>query len=175
MFFFERMRWGIMAKVTAISRQLFFRKRFRSANGLAGDPAAQSWLAPPMLHGLHLHVVPVRPKRAENPSVVRHITVPIGGAFPDAHCRKMRRLKRRHMPLVDRVVGDAVEADLAGAPGLDARPLDTVVKIFGLARRKVIDVSGRAAAATRVYARADVIVGHPLFRIDDFPVLILVA
>src|SRR5262245_57552476 len=165
----------LIAKITPISRQLLLGKCFRPANRLAGDPAAQSALASPILHGLHLHVVPVRPKRAENPPVVRHITVPIGGAFPDAHCRKMRRLKRRYMPLVDRVVGDAVEPDLAGAPGWDARPLGTVVNTFGLAWRKVIDVSRRAAAAGRVHARADETVGHPLFRIDDFPVLILVA
>src|SRR5262245_41413497 len=171
----ERMRENLIAKVTAISRQLCLRKRLRTTNGIACNAAAQSSFAAPVLHGLHLHVVPVRPKRAENPPVVRHVSVPIRSAFPDTHRGKVRRLKRRYVPLVDRIIGDAVEADLAVAPWLEAGPLDTVIEVSGLARREVIYISRRASAASRVHAHTDVILRHPLFRIDDFPVLILVA
>src|SRR5262245_3781458 len=124
----------LIAKITAISCQLVLGKRFRSTNRLARNTAPRAPLAPPILHGLHLHVVPVRPKRAEDTAVVRHVAVPIRRAFPDAHRRKVWRLKRRHMPLIDRVIGDAVETDFAVAPWLNARPLDAIVKIFGLAR-----------------------------------------
>ena len=66
--------------------------------------------------------------------MMRHVVVPISGAFPDAHRRQVGRLKRRHVPLVDCVIRDAVETDLAVAPWLDSRPLDAVVEIFCLTR-----------------------------------------
>src|SRR5207247_10156448 len=69
----------------------------------------------------------------------------------------------------------AVEPNLAVAPWLDSGPLDAVVKIFSLARREMIDVTRRAAAASRIDAHANVAIRHPLLRIDDLPVLILIA
>ncbi len=106
---------------------------------------------------------------------MRHVAVPVGGAFPDAHRREMRRLQRRDVPLVDAVVGDAVEADLAVRPGLHAGPFDAVVEVLRLARREVIDEARRAAAAARVDAHAGVAVRHPFLGIDHFPVLVVVA
>ena len=137
--------------------------------------AALAAFAGAVLHGLDLHVVPVLPERREHAAVVRHVAIPVGGAFPHAHGGEVRRLQRGHLPLVDAVIGDAVEPDLAVRPRLHAGPFDAVVEILGLARRKVIDEAGRAAAAARVDAHADVIVRHPFLRIDHLPVLIEVA
>src|SRR5437879_12853012 len=136
-----------------------------------GSTAARAALAKSILHGLYLHVVPVRPEAAENATVMRHVAIPVGSAFPDAHRSKVGRLKRSHMPLVDGIVRNAVEAHFAVAPWLRASPLDAIIKILGLARREVVDISGRRTAAARIDAYADVILRHPLFRIDDFPAL----
>ena len=106
---------------------------------------------------------------------MRHVAVPVGGALPDAHGGEVRRLQRRHVPLVDAVVGDAVEPDLAVRPGLHAGPFDAVVEILGLARREVVDEARRAAAAARVDAHAGVVVRHPFLGIDHFPALVEVA
>src|SRR5947208_3982813 len=111
----------LVAEITAIFAQLFFGKRLRSTDKLAGNAAARAALAEAVLHGLHLHVVPVRPEGAENAAVMRHVTVPVSRAFPNAHRGQARRLERRHLPLVDRIVGDAVEPNLAVAPWLDSR------------------------------------------------------
>ena len=102
-------------------------------------PAAA--LAGAVLHRLHLHVVPILPEGAENAAMMRHVAIPVGGAFPDAHGGEVRRLQRRDMPLVDAVVGDAVQADLAVGPRLHAGPFDAVVEIERLARREMIDVA----------------------------------
>src|SRR4030095_7934653 len=106
----------LIAKITAISRQLFLRKGLRSTNRLARNAAARGALAPSVPPGLHLHVVQIRPKRAEEAAMVRHVAIPVGGAFPEAHRRQVRRLKRRHVPLVDGVVRDTIESDLPVAP-----------------------------------------------------------
>src|SRR6184192_3337748 len=152
----------LVAEITAIFAQLFFGKRLRSTDKLAGNAAARAALAEAVLHGLHLHVVPVSPEAAENTSVMRHVTIPVGRAFPNAHRGQVRRLERRHLPLVDRIVGDVVEADLAVAPWLDSGPLDAVVKIFSLARREMIDVTRRAVAVLRIYVYANVVIRHSL-------------
>src|SRR5215470_8390236 len=94
----KRMREDFITEITAISVQLFFRKRLRPAGWLAGNMAPWTALTESMLYGLYLHVVPVSPKGAENATVMRHVAIPVGGPFPDAHRGEMRRLKRRHMP-----------------------------------------------------------------------------
>ena len=104
-----------------------------------------------------------------------HVAVPVGGPLPDAHGGEVRRLQRRHVPLVDGIVGDAVEPDLAGRPRLHAGPFDAVVEILGLARREVVDEARRAAGTAGIDAHAGVVVRHPFFRIDHFPALVEVA
>src|SRR5262245_52592398 len=104
-----------------------------------------------------------------------HVAVPVGGALPDAHGGQVRRLQRRHVPLVDAVIGNAVEPDLAVRPGLHAGPLDAVVEILGLARREMIDEAGRATAAAGVDAHAGIVVRYPFLGIDHLPALVEVA
>src|SRR5712691_2927859 len=79
------------------------------------------------------------------------------------------------LPLVLRVVGDAVEPDLAVRPGLHARPFDAVRQVLRLAQRPDVDHAGRAAGAAAVDANADIAVRHPFLRIDHLPALILVG
>src|SRR4029077_17448072 len=78
------------------------------------------------------------------------------------------------MPLIDRVVRDAIKTDFPLGPWLDSRPLYALVEIFGLARGKMIDIPRGTAATARVDAHADVTIGHPLLRIDNFPALVFV-
>src|SRR5262249_58262715 len=78
------------------------------------------------------------------------------------------------LPLIHRIVGDAVEPDLSVAPRLVRRPLHAVIEVLGLAGRPEVEVAGRATGTARVDADADVAVGHPLLGIDHFPVLVLV-
>ena len=168
----ERVSEDIAAQIAPVFRQLIVRQGLIPAYRPAGDPAHRALFAAAVLHRLDLHVVPVFPERADDAAMVRHVAVPVGGALPDAHRGEVRRLHRGDVPLVDRVVGNAGQADLAVAPGLRRRPFDTVVKILRLAWREMIDKTRRAAAAARIDAHADITVRHPFFRVGDFPVLV---
>ena len=77
--------------------------------------------------------------------------------------------------MVHRIVGDAVETNLAVAPRLNRGPLDAIVVILALARRPDLHHSRRVTSAAAVDANTDIAVGNPLLRIDDFPVLIFVG
>src|SRR4029453_5718194 len=85
------------------------------------------------------------------------------------------RLERCHVPLIDAVLGDAVEPDLPVRPWLHGGPLDAIVKVARLPRREMIDEAWRATRAAGVHAYAHVAVRHPFLRIDDFPVLVTIA
>src|SRR6478752_2607744 len=135
------------AEVGAVFLEFGFRQSFRSAHQITMNAAALPALASAVLHGLHLHVVPVLPKRRENAAMMRHVAVPVGSALPDAHGSEMRRLQRSYVPLIDAVIGDTVEADLAVRPWLPARPFDAIVEIFCLSWREVVDKSGGASGA----------------------------
>ena len=106
----QRVREDLVAEVAAVLLQLAVGERLVAADQLAGDAAPRAALAEAVLHRLHLHVVPVRPEGGEDAAVVGHVAVPVGRAFPDAHRREVRRLQRGDVPLVDAVVGDAVQA-----------------------------------------------------------------
>src|SRR3990170_8454482 len=87
----------------------------------------------------------------------------------------MRRPQRADLPLVHRVVRNAVDADLAVAPGLGAGPFDAIVKVPRLTWRPTVEYPWRAASAARVDAHDRVAVRNPLLRIDQFPVLVIVG
>src|SRR5262245_41002484 len=129
----------LAAKIAAVAFQLDLGERVRTAHQGAVHPAAPAARAGAVLHGLDLHVVPVLPDGGENAAVVRHVAVPVGGAFPDAHGGQVRGLLGGHVPLVDGVVGDAAQPDLAVAPGLAGGPFDAVVEVPRLARGEVVD------------------------------------
>src|SRR6266702_1120993 len=118
----------------AVLRELFLPQCFRSADGLAGDAAPRAALALAVLHGLHLHVLPVLAEAAEDAAVAVAVAVAVAPAFPHADCGEVRRLRRRGPPLVARVIGDAVHADLAARPGLRRGPFHAPVDVARLAR-----------------------------------------
>src|ERR1017187_5153305 len=103
-----------------------------------------------MLNALDLHVVPILCERVVDAAVVAELAIEIGKALPHADRSQMLGLQAGDLPLVDGVVRDAAQSDLAVRPRLHARPLDAIVKVLGLARRPVLDVAGRAAAAARI-------------------------
>jgi hypothetical protein len=107
-FIVERMGPDLPAEIGAVLGQLFFAQRLWPAHQFAVHAAAFAALAGAVLHGLHLHVVPVLPERGENAAVMRHVAVPVGRAFPHAHGGEMRRLQRGDVPLVHAVIGNAV-------------------------------------------------------------------
>src|SRR6476619_1603572 len=111
-----------------------------------------------VLHGLHLHVVPILREGRIDAAIVAKLAIEVGETFPHADRGEMLRLQVRHLPLVDRVIGNAGEADLAVRPVLLARPFDAIREILRLAWRPVLDVTGRAAATARVDAHDDVTV-----------------
>jgi hypothetical protein len=60
--------------------------------------------------------MPAVEKIAQDAAVPAQLPVIVARAFPDAHRRQVRRLKRADIPLVHRVIGNAVDADLSIAP-----------------------------------------------------------
>src|SRR5829696_5115683 len=128
------MRVDLAAEVSAIPGEFLLGQRLGPTYEFAVDTRAAAALSGAVLHRLDLHVVPIGPEGRDHAAVVGHVAIPIGGALPDAHGGEMRRLQRRHVPLVDAVIGDAVEPDLAVRPGLHAGPLDAIVEVLGLAR-----------------------------------------
>src|SRR5262249_55491463 len=147
----------------------------RPGHQFAGDRAFGAALADAVLHARDLARVPAGEKVAEDAAVAAHLAIVIGCAFPNAQGGKVRRLQRSHLPLVHGVVGDAVDAALAVAPTLRARPFDALVEVLRLARRPHVEIARRAAGAARIDAHADIAVRYPFLRIDELPVLIFVA
>src|SRR5262245_62989541 len=109
-----------------------------------------------MLHARHLARVPARQEVAENTAVTGELAVIVGGAVPDAQRGEMRRLERGDLPLVHGVIGNAVDADLAVAPRLRARPLHALVEVLRLARGPHVEMAGRAPGAARIDAHAGI-------------------
>ena len=161
--------------VGTIFFQLLFRQGLRSGHQLARDHASGAAFAHSVLHARHLARIPARQEVGENPTVTAELAVIVGRAFPDAQRGEMRRAERGHLPLVHGVIGDAVDADFAVAPGLRAGPLDAPIEILRLAWRPHVEMAGRTPGAARVDAHAGIAVRHPFLRIDQFPVLIFVA
>src|SRR5207244_3711469 len=113
----------------------------------AGDHVLPTPVAEAVLNVLDLVFVPLAPPRRVNSPVVCRVAVPVGGALPWTDRGQMRRLELGDRPLVHRVVRNTVQPDLAVAPGLGSGPLNAVVEVLRLARRKVLDIAGRAAGA----------------------------
>ena len=90
--------------------------------------------------------------RVETMSVPRPVAIPVGRALPHANRGQMGRLGRGDQPLVDGIVGDAVQPDLAVAPELRRHPLDRVVEILDLARRQQVELAGAAPGPASVDA-----------------------
>src|SRR5688572_28399193 len=109
----------VLSEGTPVGTELLFSQLLVAADELSRVGIASPALTHAVLDGLHLHVVPIGPERRNNPTVMGHVPVPIGGALPDAQGSQVWGLQTGDVPLVDAVVGDAVQPDLAAGPGLD--------------------------------------------------------
>src|SRR6185312_17497817 len=139
-----------LAEIVAAPAHLLFAERFGAGDEVAVHPAAMPARAETVLHGLDLHVVPILREGRIDAAVVAELAVEVGEAFPHADRGKMLRLQARDLPLIDRVIGDAGQADLAVRPRLLARPFDAVGEVVRLARRPVLDVTRRAPTAAGI-------------------------
>src|SRR5215475_3887760 len=137
-----------LAEIVAVAAQRFVRERLRSRDPVAVHAAAIALGAQSILNGLDLHVVPVLGKGIVDAAVVAELAIEVGKTLPDADRREMFWLHTRHFPLVDGVVRDATQADLAVRPGLPAGPLNAIEQVLGLTRRPVLYIAGRTTAAT---------------------------
>src|SRR5690348_8244558 len=164
-----------LAEIVAVAAHLLLAQRLRARHPVAVHATAMAARAEAVLHGLDLHVVPVLAEGRVDAAVMTEVAVEVGEALPNADGGEVLRLQVRHLPLVDRVIGDAAQADFAVRPGLDAGPFDAVVEVPGLARRPMLDIAGRPAAAARVDAHADIAVRYPFLGVADFPALVLVG
>src|ERR1700688_1375139 len=141
---------NLIAEARPITWELFVGQGLVATDQLAGHGAARSSFAETILNGLDLHVVPVGPERRHDAAVMRHVAIPVGRPLPDAHGLQMRWLERSDVPLIDAIIRDTVQADVAVGPRLNAGPLDALIAIAGLTRRKVIDISRRSAGAAGI-------------------------
>ncbi len=73
--------------------------------------------------------------------MVGHVPVPVRGTLPHTHGGQMFRLPRGHLPLVDAVIGHTIEAHLATAPRLRARPLDALFEVICFPRREMLNIT----------------------------------
>src|SRR5262249_11296035 len=96
--------------------------------------------------------IPPGPELRVDAAVTAAIPIAVRGPLPYADRRQVRRLERRHQPLVHGVVRDAVQPDLAVAPVLRGRPFDAVVQVANLPSRPRVEHSGRAPRAPAVDA-----------------------
>src|SRR5262245_8781969 len=106
---------------------------------------------------------------AADAAVMADVPIVIEGALPRDDCREPFGLARRDLPLRDRVIRNAEQADLAVAPRLARRPGDDSCEILDLARRETVEIAGRSIAAARVCVNDDVAVRDPGLRIGRFP------
>src|SRR5512144_65556 len=136
-----------LAQVVAVRAHLLRVQCFRSRHPIAVHTATVTFGAKAVLHRLDLHVVPILREGIADAAVVAELTIEIGEALPDADGREMLWLQARDLPLVDGVVRYPAQADLAVRPRLRSGPLDAVMEVLRFARRPMLDITGRAAAA----------------------------
>src|SRR5512139_3512197 len=103
---------------------------------------------------------------AEDAAVMRHVAVEIGGALPKADRGEMPGLKRRALPLVLGIIGDAVQADLAVRPRLYAGPFGALRKVEGLRAGPGVDPPRRMARAPAVAPAPGIAARPPFLGVD---------
>ena len=144
----------VAVAIGAVLLQLVVGEVQRPGHRLAGDDALGAALADAVLHGGHLARIPARIEVAEDAAVAAKLAVVVRRALPDAQRGEVLRLERRRLPLVHRVIRDAVQADLAVRPRLHAGPVDAGRDVLRLARRPCFEIARRAAGAARIHPHA---------------------
>src|SRR5512136_1032334 len=84
-------------QVRPVLGQFLVRERLRTGYELSCIRIDITPLSETVLDGHDLLVIPVCPEGAEDPAMIGHVAVPIGGSLPGDHGRKMRRLQRSHV------------------------------------------------------------------------------
>src|SRR5215469_13165975 len=116
-------------------------QRLRSGHRPAGNPVLASVVADAMLYARYLRRVPLPDEDVQYSAVAGEVPVEVAATLPRADRGQMRRLERGDLPLVNCVVRDAKQADLAGAPPLRRGPLDAVVVVERLPCREDVQVT----------------------------------
>src|SRR5690606_22817639 len=81
----ELARDAIFVKVASVLAELFIAERFRTGDPVAGHATLEATRAAAVLQGVDLRARPVlHEAAAEYSSVMRHVAVEVGGAFPGA-------------------------------------------------------------------------------------------
>ena len=143
----ERVSQDVSAEIGSIGRscrviQVHRPRHVFARVGVDGAPVAHA-----VLDRQHLHVVPVLPERTQHSTVVGHVPIPVGRAFPRNHGCEVRRVEPGNEPRVDREIGHPRQTNLARAPWLDSGPLDCFVEIVDFLGREMVQVARRAAGA----------------------------
>src|SRR5581483_9913935 len=156
----ELARDAVLVEIAAIAAELLLRKRLRPGDPVAVHAAPEAARVASVLDGIDLGLRPVLHEAAvENSAMMRHVAVEIGRALPGADRGQVLWLQRRRLPLVLRVIGNAVEADLAVRPGLRPGPFDAAGEVLRLPQGPDVDHAGRTAGAAAVDPDADITVG----------------
>ena len=181
----DRSRWNsssngwasyVAAVVDAVRRELLVGQRLRPGRRAPRFRRfGEAPLAQAVLHRRDRAPVPGVDGLAEHAAVVEHVAVEVAHALPRDHRGEVGRLSSGDEPLRDRVVADAEQSDLPGAPRLGRGPFDAVVEVSASRRRVRVDGAGGAAPPAGVDPYADVAVGHPLLRVADLPRLVAVV
>src|SRR5258708_5441653 len=80
---------------------------------------------------------------AFDPSMKISLAIKIGCTLPWSDRSQMGRLQRRHLPLIDRHIGNSKQAGFPVRPGLNASPFDRVIEITRFPRRRQVEITRR--------------------------------
>src|SRR5947207_15271452 len=106
----------LLREIEAARLELLVAQGLRTRDELAVHGASGPALACAVLDADDLLREPEGGKPGWDAAVVGDLAVVVGRTFPRADGGEVRRLQRRDLPLVDRVIRDPGEADLAVRP-----------------------------------------------------------
>jgi hypothetical protein len=118
----------------------------REGHWVGGQPAGATVRQPALpLAVLVTHDTPLVPQPGEDAgqdaAVVGDVAVEVLRPFPDDDGGQVRRLAGGGQPLGHRVVGDAAQAHLAGAPSLGGGPFDGLAEVGRFLRREGVQIA----------------------------------
>ena len=171
----ERMRVDLAGKIGTVVRQFRVGEGVRAGHQFTGVAVSQRARTQTVLHRGGGAAIPDVFHVAADAAVIGEVTIEISETLPRNHRRQMRRLQAGGVPLIDGVIRNSQQTDLAVAPSLRASPFDAGVHVLRFARAPRFDVTGRASPAARINADADIPVGHPAFGINHLPGLITIG
>src|SRR3989449_4640628 len=118
-------RQKLAPHVFPITDQLILGQRFRPADQLACDAVPGAALALAVLHGLHLHVLPVLAESTNDAAVAVAVAVGVVPALPGADRGEVRRPRPRPAPPGARGGPESGYPHPSPAPPLPPPPIHT--------------------------------------------------